>query len=201
MCDLLRFSRRSLSDLAKYPELTTRCEKCRREKPARFHHCNVCMTCISCMDHHCPWINGCLGFYNMRYFLLFMTYIVLADLFMVFSRLLFAHTPYLAGTALATFTVSLNALLAFTMGVLGSWNWYVAATGQTVIEYWGKRSGRFGKQRLDFSFPTIRENLYAVFGTYSYWKMWMPSVRDWPLTGLEWTFAEGESNKKLTKSE
>jgi palmitoyltransferase len=35
------------------------------------------------MDHHCPWINGCIGHFNHRYFFLYMTYTVLGCLFIM----------------------------------------------------------------------------------------------------------------------
>jgi hypothetical protein len=45
-------------------------------KPERAHHCSVCKTCIIKFDHHCPWLNQCVGLYNERYFVGFLVYMV-----------------------------------------------------------------------------------------------------------------------------
>ena len=53
------------------------CRKCIKVKPDRCHHCRVCQRCVLKMDHHCPWINNCVGYYNYKFFFLFITYALL----------------------------------------------------------------------------------------------------------------------------
>ncbi|ORX66953.1 zf-DHHC-domain-containing protein [Linderina pennispora] len=47
------------------------CRICKGYKPPRTHHCSDCDRCVLKMDHHCPWTNNCVGFYNQPHFLRF----------------------------------------------------------------------------------------------------------------------------------
>lgn len=50
-----------------YPGNT--CQTCKFLKPARSKHCSICKTCVARCDHHCVWVNNCLGRGNYKWFL------------------------------------------------------------------------------------------------------------------------------------
>ena len=52
-------------------------------KPDRAHYCRVMQRCVLKMDHFCPWLNNCIGFYNHKFFVLFVAYMALITVFMV----------------------------------------------------------------------------------------------------------------------
>jgi len=56
------------------------CKVCQAAKPERCHHCSICGKCVLNMDHHCPWVNNCIGYQNKKFFILMLTYIVLTVL-------------------------------------------------------------------------------------------------------------------------
>ena len=36
-------------------------------------HCKLCMKCVSGFDHHCRWLNACVGGRNYKAFFIFLT--------------------------------------------------------------------------------------------------------------------------------
>ena len=66
------------------------CRKCGHDTPPRCHHCPMCETCILKRDHHCFFSGRCVGFYNQRYFIVFLIWAVFGT---TYSTLYFL--PYL----------------------------------------------------------------------------------------------------------
>lgn len=47
------------------------CPECEVLRTPRSKHCAICNRCVERFDHHCPWINNCVGVNNHNSFLVF----------------------------------------------------------------------------------------------------------------------------------
>lgn len=48
------------------------CPECIIIQPKRARHCTICRMCVFKYDHHCPWLNNCIGARNIGIFYLFL---------------------------------------------------------------------------------------------------------------------------------
>lgn len=48
------------------------CPDCQVVRTDRSRHCSFCGHCVERFDHHCPWINNCVGTANHGVFTLFL---------------------------------------------------------------------------------------------------------------------------------
>ena len=71
------------------PEGWKSCPTCQLDTPPRSHHCKICKMCVLKRDHHCFFTGSCIGFFNQRYFIVFMFYATLGLIFSIY--LLFSY--------------------------------------------------------------------------------------------------------------
>lgn len=67
----LKSEDKSLMDLCLNNESVMICPECVLRRKPRSIHCQICRKCVEKFDHHCPWINNCIGGKNLALFYLF----------------------------------------------------------------------------------------------------------------------------------
>ncbi|KAF9122598.1 hypothetical protein BGW39_009635 [Mortierella sp. 14UC] len=134
-----------LMEMESFTEFPPTCKRCHLPKPERTHHCSVCKKCILKYDHHCPWIHNCVGHFNHRYFLMFLTYLTTACVYFVYmgigpfmlmveSEENPAMWPYRMPQGIVAFSEVLACAIGLAVGGMGCWHWYLTLTAQTTLE-------------------------------------------------------------------
>ncbi|CAH1445855.1 unnamed protein product [Lactuca virosa] len=153
------------------------CKKCSSYKPPRSHHCRICKRCVLRMDHHCVWMNNCVGHANYKVFFVFVVYAVLACLYSMILLLgsLTVDTQkdgqQPEGSYRTVYIISGMLLIALTMalGVFLGWHIHLTLQNKTTIEYYeGVRAMLLAEQGGNvYSHPYdlgVYENLTTVLG-------------------------------------
>jgi palmitoyltransferase len=63
---------RFIQELSQQLESYQICPECCSYRKPRSRHCQVCERCVEKFDHHCPWINNCVGARNLGVFYMFL---------------------------------------------------------------------------------------------------------------------------------
>mmetsp|Transcript_143832 Transcript_143832/g.400880 ORF Transcript_143832/g.400880 Transcript_143832/m.400880 type:complete len:498 (+) Transcript_143832:56-1549(+) len=167
------------------------CERCNGFKPPRAHHCSSCGRCVLWMDHHCPWTNTCIGYRNLKSFVLFVHYVTLACVhsFAIQSEAVIRLTlllyrnrrrnfwKYLAQVHTAVALVSWVADLVI-MLLVGSlaWDMHWSLAGnitmveELIVDKADMRRGHYGEHGFVYPYD---------LGTHGNWELVMGRKRLW----------------------
>jgi len=180
------------SGLTKSGKAMRMCNKCQCFKPDRCHHCSDCQACTLKMDHHCPWVNNCVGFNNYKFFVLFLVNAALACGYTI-GLLIYAivqrPTSDLEGWEISSI-VNVALVGLFGIGVFGLMGYHLnlMSTNQTTIEQLKNGNPE------EFSLG-VTENVRQVLGANVL--LWcLPCV--WGVSpsydGVEWSRPEPSEN-------
>ncbi|XP_037087244.1 palmitoyltransferase ZDHHC20-B-like [Pollicipes pollicipes] len=144
------------------------CERCRLIKPDRCHHCSVCGECVLKMDHHCPWVNNCIGFANYKFFVLFLGYAFTYCVYITLSTLKYFIVFWKDGLqGMARFHILFLFFVAAMFGVslisLLGYHCYLVLRNQSTLETFRPPIFQSGPDKRGFHMGKFN-NFCEVFG-------------------------------------
>jgi len=167
------------------------CTTCNIYKPDRAHHCRMCDRCVLRMDHHCPWIANCVGFYNYKFFLLFLFYDILSAVYILiaaFPRLLLVFrvmtdVPYwLTHDLFVCLGYLFCLLIAIILSIFLSFHIKLTLGAMTTIELREKHDVAANRHQFDVAHKKFDRgamgNWLHVFGPAWMWLLPLQPRRD-----------------------
>ncbi|XP_063066448.1 palmitoyltransferase ZDHHC12-B [Engraulis encrasicolus] len=160
-----------------------RCGHCLLEQPMRSKHCQTCQHCVRRYDHHCPWIENCVGEKNHRWFVLYLAIqlIVLVWAFhMAWSGFTQASTwqLWLRTNGVLLGAATLVAVLSLTVLLLLGSHLYLVSLNTTTWEFMSRSRISYlkhcGADENPFDRGTLRNlwSFFCVWGTVVWEKVY-----------------------------
>ncbi|TNM98673.1 hypothetical protein fugu_013237 [Takifugu bimaculatus] len=162
------------------------CDRCQVLKPDRCHHCSVCETCVLKMDHHCPWVNNCVGFSNYKFFLLFLSYSILYCVFIAttvcqyFLKFWVGELPNGRAKFHVLFLMFVAVMFFVSLMFLFSYHCWLVAKNRSTLEAFSAPVFVSGPDRNGFNVG-VRRNVQQILGEDR--RLWLVPVFTRPGNG------------------
>uniref|UniRef100_A0A8C5X2Z9 Palmitoyltransferase n=1 Tax=Malurus cyaneus samueli TaxID=2593467 RepID=A0A8C5X2Z9_9PASS len=156
------------------------CDRCQLIKPDRCHHCSVCAMCVLKMDHHCPWVNNCIGFSNYKFFLLFLAYSLLYCLYIaatVFKYFIKYWTGELTNGRSKfhiLFLLFVSIMFFVSLMFLFGYHCWLVSRNRSTLEAFSAPVFQNGPDKNGFNLGFVK-NLQQVFGEEK--KLWLLPIK------------------------
>ena len=137
-------------DLNKKADNLRFCSREKKWKPQRTHYCSAIGRNVLKMDHYCPWLANCVGFFNHKYFLLFILYATVASgwatvasahllatnsAVSLFGSPAVVHSLSAAQVFFLTEGLCISSLVSLVLTPFTAFHLFLVARNQTTLEY------------------------------------------------------------------
>ncbi|CDW71331.1 uncharacterized protein containing dhhc-type zn finger [Stylonychia lemnae] len=109
------------------------CERCDAHVMELTKHCNRCNRCTKHFDHHCIWLNNCVGYNNYRDFCLLIGFMLANSVSSVIYNINVIHVHTLYG--FEVFIIILNAVISLAIGYLSAYHLWLKFNGLTTYAH------------------------------------------------------------------
>jgi len=163
------------------------CSREKKWKPERTHYCSALGRNVLRMDHMCPWLANCVGYFNHKYFMLFILYATVATGWTTVSV---GHLLALSSAGLLTKSSALSAaqvfflteglcissLVSLILAPFTGFHLWLVARNKTTLEYCEKSN-----PSVSYDFGVVY-NFCQIFGYNPL--LWFLPIQTAPGDGL-----------------
>ena len=141
------------------------CDSCAIYRPPRASHCSICDNCVENFDHHCPWINNCVGRRNYRHFFFFLIFLSLHIISLLVLTTYFlmnnSMTRSFHTVVLPLIIIIITGIVSFPVVGLAAYHVILVLRGRTTNE---QVSGKFGAGHNPFDQGCIKNCCSVLCG-------------------------------------
>ncbi|XP_071321774.1 palmitoyltransferase ZDHHC12-B isoform X4 [Trachinotus anak] len=144
------------------------------QQPMRSKHCQTCQHCVRRYDHHCPWIENCVGERNHRWFVLYLAVqllVLLWGLHIAWTG--FSYAPacqlWLRTNGVLLAVAVLLALLSLIVLLLLGSHLYLVSLNTTTWEFMSRHRISYLKHCGADENPFDRGTFHNLWGFFCVW--------------------------------